>query len=318
MAVFILNDETKVNSHGFYLLNAGGRFDRFNENPVMLYNHNAEEAVGKWLNLRVEGECLEAECDFDMADERAARIAGKVERGYLRGASPGICVLKAERRRDGVTNRDELYVTEWEMMEASVVSIPSNAGALSLKVYDRECRPVDETSLKCHLENIVRLSMDVDYSEKPINKENMEINLSAEACVALGVKQNADSAALSAAIVKLKADNDRMNAEMDAEREKTATDLVELAIREGRITAEKRQSFMKLALSDFGMAKETLGAIPCKTSLSANLRPIAGNGSIAPGRETWTLLKWMKEDKAGLEEIRKGDGPAYEEIVKRK
>ena len=35
---YALNDESVVNSHGFVLLNAAGRFERYNANPVMLFN----------------------------------------------------------------------------------------------------------------------------------------------------------------------------------------------------------------------------------------------------------------------------------------
>ena len=52
MERFIFNDETIKNSHGFDLLNAGGRFNRFKDNPVMLHNHNADKVLGKWNELR--------------------------------------------------------------------------------------------------------------------------------------------------------------------------------------------------------------------------------------------------------------------------
>ena len=52
---YILNDESVVNSHGFVLLNAAGRFERFNANPVMLFNHEADKLIGQMTGLRVEG-----------------------------------------------------------------------------------------------------------------------------------------------------------------------------------------------------------------------------------------------------------------------
>ena len=55
MERFVFNDETKKNSHGFYLQNAGGRFERFNENPVMLNNHDLTQLIGKWLKLQTDG-----------------------------------------------------------------------------------------------------------------------------------------------------------------------------------------------------------------------------------------------------------------------
>ena len=121
MERFVFNDETQKNSHGFYLLNAGGRFERFNENPVMLHNHDLAQLIGKWLNLQTEGSLLTAEPKFDEGDPDALKIKGKVERGYLRGASPGIIILAAEWRENPVTKELELYVTDWELFEGSTV-----------------------------------------------------------------------------------------------------------------------------------------------------------------------------------------------------
>ena len=52
---FILNDESVVNSHGFVLLNAAGRFERYNANPVMLFNHEGTNLIGQMTPLRTDG-----------------------------------------------------------------------------------------------------------------------------------------------------------------------------------------------------------------------------------------------------------------------
>ena len=151
---FILNDQSRLNSHGFYLLNAGGRFDRFRENPVMLDNHNMNGLVGRWDDLRVEGELLVADPVFDDGVALGAERKGQVERGFLRGASPGIIILAAEWRED-----EAMYVTEWELMEGSVTPLPSNAGALTLRIFDNNRQPVPDKDVPLHLENIIKLSV---------------------------------------------------------------------------------------------------------------------------------------------------------------
>ncbi len=51
-----LTTKRKKNSHGFFLLNGGGHFDRFQEYPVMLDNHNLDRLiVGRWDNLHGQG-----------------------------------------------------------------------------------------------------------------------------------------------------------------------------------------------------------------------------------------------------------------------
>ncbi len=128
---FILNDESRVNSHGFILVNSGGDFERFRRNPVMLHNHNFDELIGLWDNIRIEGSLLKAEPKFDMDDEFSKKIEGKVIRGFLKGASPCIKFTEAEFRPlpDGTVIP---FITCWELMEASIVTVPSNDNALKL------------------------------------------------------------------------------------------------------------------------------------------------------------------------------------------
>lgn len=325
MAKFILNDETRKNSHGFYLLNAGGRFERFNENPVMLNMHDLNQLIGKWLHLRTEGNLLMADPEFDEGDPDAVKVKGKVERGYLRGASAGIIIHSAEWRTNPETKEEELYVTDWELYEASIVSVPSNAGALTLKVYDGQCRLVSDEKIRPHIENIIKLSLSCNENQTLKNDETMaEIKLTAEALVALGVKEGADGTAISAAIVKLQADKAKAESDLKTEQEKTAATLkkqaegmVNLAVAKGKIPADKKEHFVKLALADYDTAKGALDAIPEKQSLSAQIKGVVGGKDIPAGRENWKLLQWMKEDMTGLQKLKSEQPDVYEEIKKR-
>ncbi len=95
---FVLNDERVKNSHGFYLLNAGGRFDRFAKNPVMLDNHDLDRLIGRWDELTVEGSLLTAVPVFDEGTALGRERMGLVERGFLRGASIGLYIYAAGYR----------------------------------------------------------------------------------------------------------------------------------------------------------------------------------------------------------------------------
>jgi len=323
MERFVFNDETKKNSHGFYLLNAGGRFERFNENPVMLNNHDLEQLIGKWLNLKTEGALLTAEPEFDEGDPDALKIKGKVERGYLRGASPGIIILAAEWRENPATKEQDVYVTDWELFEASTVSVPSNAGALTLRIYDNHHQLVKDADVKGHVENIIRLGISSKNIKNitPNVDMNTEMKLTAEALVALGIQETAEAAAVNAAIIalKVKAENaekrvQELTEKAEADRKKAAEEMVGLAIQEGRITADKKEAFVRLALADPETTKATLDAIPAKQSLSAQLRGIAGGDVIPEERKNWTLLQWMQNDMAGLKRLQKEAPEMYENI----
>lgn len=323
MAEFVINDETKKNSHGFYLVNAGGRFNRFKANPVMLNCHDLKETIGKWLNLRSDGNLLIADPEFDEGDPDAMKIKGKVERGYLRGASPGIIILSAEWRENAVTHEQEIYVTDWELFETSIVSVPSNAGALTLKVYDANHQLIEDGNVKCHVENIIKLSLS-QKETKTIVTMNEEIKLSAEALVALGITGKITPEAISAAVLNLKVRTEKAERELsqmqekaEEERKKRAEELVKMSIQEGRITADKKEAFIRLSLADYETAKATLDAIPVKQSLSAQIKGIVGGDAIPAERKDWTLLQWMKNDMSGLKRLQAEFPDVYEQIKRK-
>ena len=307
MERFVFNDETKKNSHGFYLVNAGGRFERFNENPVILNNHDLAQLIGKWLDLKMEDSLLTAEPEFDEGDPDALKIKGKVERGYLRGASPGIIILAAEWRENPATGEQDVYVTDWELFEASTVSVPSNAGALTLRIYDNNHRLVQDTDVKGYVENIIRLGLSSKTNENITKhvKMNTEMKLTAEALVALGIQETADNAEKRIQELTEKA---------EADRKKAAEDMVGLAIQEGRITADKKEAFVRLALADPETTKATLEAIPAKQSLAAKITGVSGTSAIPEERKNWTLLQWMKNDMAGLKRLQTEAPEMYENI----
>lgn len=322
LSPFVLNDETVYTSHGFYLLNSGARFDRFRTNPVMLDNHCDDRVIGRWQELRVEGSQLLATPDFDDGSALGKERQGQVERGYLRGASLGLYILAAEERLDPATGEKRLYVTDWEPLEASIVAIPSNAGAVALRVYDAERRPVADEQLGAYLDGIVQLT---------VNQKNMSngnengggtpapavVSLTADAQVALGLSGSPDGATISAAVVKLAAAHEKLKKEVEEDRQKRAEALVDLAVKEGRITADKREAFVKLALADYETTQATLADLPARQSLGAQIKGVAGGGSIPDERKAWNLCRWMREDMPGLQRLKKEEPEVYAEILKK-
>lgn len=328
MSAFVFNDETQQNSHGFFLLNAGGRFERFRNNPVMLHNHDTNLHTGKWNNLRIEGSLLLADPEFDEQDPDAAKIKGKVDRGYLRGASPGIRILAAEFRENPVTKEMDLYVTDWELYEGSTATIPSNSGAITLKIYDDNNHQVEEDKIRLHVENIVKLSLS-DKQKKiqtPKEKPMAEIKLTAGAITALGITEDADGTAISSAIVSLKSKADdaernynTLKEKVDKEKEEKVKKMVDLAIEEQRIVADRRESIIKLGLADYEGTKAMLDAIPARTPLSAQIQSsVTGKTQIPDERKTWNLHAWMKNDMAGLQKLKAEDAETYQVILKKK
>jgi HK97 family phage prohead protease len=131
----VFNTE-ELNSYGFWVLTSGIDLARFEKNPVVTYMHNTYEmSVGKITDLRIEGQNLVGEVEFDEDDELGRKLKGKYEKGYMSGFSIGFRALTwsdmSEHLKQG---QERPTVLACELMEIAVATVPSNASAV--KLYD--------------------------------------------------------------------------------------------------------------------------------------------------------------------------------------
>jgi HK97 family phage prohead protease len=265
---FVLSDES-VNSYGFRVKTSGGNLERFKKNPVMLHMHDHNQLIGRWINLTVDNGIITAEPEFDLEDEAAAKISGKVERGFLNGASIGLGVSMKNFKlgADGIP-----VAEEWELREASICAIPSNGNAIKLTDLDTgEEITSEQLSLA--------LSAIGDENRNPKIPTNMKkIVLSIAALQALCMQHNTeDEAVLQANIEDLaKRFNDQgeelkaLKAELETTKKATATVMVENAIKEGKLTADVRESWITLAVNDAKSTAAALASMPGKDKLNVN------------------------------------------------
>lgn len=281
---FVLNDEVKVNSYGFRVLNAGINLERFNQNPVMLDQHweSNHYVLGRWENLRVEGTLMIADPVFDMEDESASKVAGKVERDFIKGCSLGL-IYNRDKMKLGL---DGVYVLEeCELIEVSIVAVPSNANAIRL--YNQSGELLDSEVVKLSLSELTNNSLN------PKKEDTMKkIALSMLALTALGYTEqpndtDTDVAKLSASIEKMKQDLDKAKADLQkyADKEKEAVELaakklVADAIEAGKFTAELKGEFEKMALENLALATKVIGGMPVKASLAGQVDNPAATGEV--------------------------------------
>lgn len=128
-----VSDETE-NTYGVSVLTSGISLTRFKKNPVMFFSHNTyQPPIGLWKDLRIENTSLSAEPVFDEEDDAAMKLAGKYERGFLKGASIGIRVKEIQRIEDPSGKKPtRRIITKSELMEISLTGNPSNTNALQL------------------------------------------------------------------------------------------------------------------------------------------------------------------------------------------
>ena len=159
MERFVINDEAIKNSHGFYLRNAGLMRERYDANPVVLYNHELSKPIGIGKDLGVEGSKLLFTPEFDADDALAAATERKINKHHLRGCSPGLIVHKVEIEMSA-TGEEEYAVTAWELCEVSIVSVPSNRNALRL--YNSKMEVLEA-------EDVIKMAIPVSNPKNEIN-----------------------------------------------------------------------------------------------------------------------------------------------------
>jgi hypothetical protein len=280
---FVLNDETQVNCYGFRVKNAGLDLSRFKSNPVILAQHanSIWTVIGRWENIRIEGSLLLADPVFDTEDPDAAKIAGKVSRGFLKGASLGLKPATSGTNfnfKKGADGVPDLLTSE--ALEASIVAIPANKN--SVRLLSAEGAELSEGQIKLSLNSV---------TYNPEN--NMEkFTLSAQAIVSLGLP-NADSPLLvSAAIEKLATDHNTVKAELAAEKAKSeelqkkvtetetanARALVDTAINAGKLGADQREHYLAFATSNAAACAAVLNGMIPRTNLAGTVQNPSNGG----------------------------------------
>lgn len=116
----------QLDRHGTVIDPEGMDLSAFQRNPVVLFGHGFETPmpIGRSPNIFKRGDSIYAEVEFDPEDERALQIESKVRRGFLNAASVGIVPKEIDR------SGEEPRISKSELMEFSIVPVPSNSGAL--------------------------------------------------------------------------------------------------------------------------------------------------------------------------------------------
>lgn len=139
---FIINTEN-VNEYHYRVLTDGIDYKQYMRNPIVLFMHEREfdkkdnqkgtAVIGRCVKLWKNGTDLIATIEFDMDDEFAAAIAGKVERGFIRMASMYADVKSTSSDADLIMP-GQIYetVTTCKLVEISIVDIGGNDGAIRL------------------------------------------------------------------------------------------------------------------------------------------------------------------------------------------
>ena len=302
---FTLSDSNHANSYGFRTDLGGMSLDRFRRNPVMLYAHDDEKVIGRWENISLEDGQLTADAVFDLDDEQAAAIAGKVERGFLKGCSIGMIV--SEMREIG----GEVVATISELLEASVCAVPADANAIAL--YDQNRRRLSDGDIK-------KMLLNFDLNQNKMEKQNQqaeqlkidELTQANQGLAAANESLTAELETVKATLADREGHIEKLEAQVAQMEHERIDAYLKAAAADGRIEPTEVDHYAKLAEADFDTVKSILDGRTAK--------PQTRLAAVTPGTKAEiSAAVWDKMDREGkLAELKATDRARFEELYKAK
>lgn len=270
----------RVNSYGSRVKTDGIDYSQYEKNPILLFMHRRgrkeDMPIGIMTNLRVENGILYGTPKFDDDTEDERNISKKWERGTLRMLSAGLDVLEwSEDPAMLVAGQTRPTVTKSKLIEVSVVDIGSNDDALQVGLY--------------HEGKLLTLAAGEDNDHLPllgVKKERIYTNNNTQSnmekiLLKLGLSPDATEEQALEAIGRLQ---EEKNTVMLAR----ITDAVDAAIKDRRITADKKEKYIGLGKQ---IGFESLSALfadmtPAQKPLDL-IRPSGGRGAGSDVKLTW-------------------------------
>lgn len=299
--VRISNDS--LNSYGSRVLTEGMNVEQYQRNPVLLYMHERGNVIGFVKDLKVEDGEVTGELVFDEATELSKRCKKQYEFGSLRMVSVGIDILElSDANEHLVQGQTRPTVTKSKLFEVSLVDIGSNDDAIVLKKNG----------------TVINLGKDGEcllplLNNKPQKSKDMDQKIIA---LQLGLPETADETAISTKIAELKAsknNEEKLRKENETLQLGRITSVVEKAIAEKRIGADKKQQFVelgkKVGVEDL---EKTFEAMSPQVKLSA----VIGHQGGASTATTATYKKLSEVPSDKLEEMREKQPEEYKRLYK--
>ncbi len=300
-----LTDET-INSHGSRILTDGIDLGQYNRNPVLLYMHERGRVIGTVKDIKVENGEITAELAFDEASELSRQCKKQWEVGSLRMVSIGIDILEmSEDPEKLMAGQTSPTITKSRLFEVSLVDIGANDNAI---VMTRDGRQVTLGK----------------GSENPLPQLNHKSNQSMEKnefkaiALKLGLAETAEESAILSKIGDLtarQAEIEQLKKDKAALELSQITAAVDAAVKENRLTADKRSHFIELGKTvGIESLKTTLEAMSPTARLSRILDRSKDGQPAVGSQATYKKLSEVPEEE--LKRMRNEDPDEYRRLYK--
>ena len=252
MAKEVVISTSGLNCYGSRVLTSGIDLTQFQKNPVLLWMHRRsyngrDMPIGRMENLRIDGDRLIGTPVFDENDEFAKQIANKWENGFLRMASAGIEIVETSDAPEHLLQgQTRATITRCKLEEVSIVDIGGNDEALQLYGTDGKLMTLASGEDCDHLPLLLdKKHAEGTAPEASFNNQNNNNSMNKEILQLLGLSETASEQEAVNALRLLKEKADKAESLQLA----SINALVDGAVADKRITADKKEHFVNLGKS---------------------------------------------------------------------
>lgn len=252
MAKEVVISTSGLNCYGSRVLTSGIDLTQFQKNPVLLWMHRRsyngrDMPIGRMENLRIDGDRLIGTPVFDENDEFAKQIANKWENGFLRMASAGIEIVETSDAPEHLLQgQTRATITRCKLEEVSIVDIGGNDEALQLYGTDGKLMTLASGEDCDHLPLLLdKKHAEGTAPEASFNNQNNNNSMNKEILQLLGLSETASEQEAVSALRLLKEKADKAESLQLA----SINALVDGAVADKRITADKKEHFVNLGKS---------------------------------------------------------------------
>lgn len=313
----------RLNSYGTRVLTEGIDLEQYKKNPVLLFMHRRgsikDMPIGRIENLRVEGDTLYGTPVFDDDTEEERTIGKKWERGTLRMLSAGLDIIEmSEEPELLLAGQTRPTVTRSKLVEVSVVDIGSNDDALQVSLSrdgkiltlaaGEECEHLPLLKVESGESREEREGKETNQEQTETNEPNnkQEEKSMEKILLALGLAADATEDQAVEAIKKLQGDKDTLHLAR-------ITDAVDTAIKEKRISADKKEKYITLG-KESGL--DTLNGILADMQPAQKPLDLVKPGASGAAAAVDTKLTWDKATAEQLADLRDNNRDEYVRLYK--
>lgn len=318
---FIMSDQSRINRYGYRVLVSGIKILDF---TIALDSHDADKrSIGRWENIRVEGDRLLGRLYYNMNNPRAVEIYEDVESGNQNGVSMGLIPNKggwSSAPEHLLNGQESPTLVKCEMYECSPTNIPADAGAVRLYADNQG--------------KVLQLSAVPILNSKPPTVMNKQLK---QLLALYALRASTDAEALTL-LTKAKTDADAKIAAQQTSLSAMRGQMEDLVLAANKdvLKTDNQKSFFKtMYAQDANMALEYVKTLEAETGdtppadtdanapqglpdvamILAALQGGADVGGEKDEKANWTYLEWFKNDSKGLEEMETANPDKFSKLV---